>query len=75
MDYNSPEFRKWLDKLQQESWQLELLISGFAIFGLVSAIDLLDAKGAAAAATEIFGFAVVWGVAIICVTIFIFNLV
>jgi hypothetical protein len=75
MDYNSPEFRKWLDKLQQESWQLELLISGFAIFGLVSAINLLDAKGAAAAATEIFGFAAVWGVAIICVTIFIFNLV
>lgn len=27
---------KWLDKLQQESWQLELLISGFAIFGLFS---------------------------------------
>ena len=26
----------WLDKLQQESWQLKLLISGFAIFGLQS---------------------------------------
>ncbi|MBK8701720.1 MAG: hypothetical protein IPN29_20040 [Saprospiraceae bacterium] len=22
-------FRQWLEKLQQESWQLELLISGF----------------------------------------------
>ncbi len=28
--------QSWLDKLQQESWQLELLISGFAIFGLFS---------------------------------------
>ena len=37
MEYNSPEFRKWLDKLQQESWQLELIISGFAIYGLISA--------------------------------------
>ncbi|MBK6564901.1 MAG: hypothetical protein IPG18_06810 [Saprospiraceae bacterium] len=27
-------FTKWLEKLQQESWQLELLISGFAIFGI-----------------------------------------
>ncbi len=26
--------QNWLDQLQQESWQLELLISGFAIFGL-----------------------------------------
>ncbi|MBK9255477.1 MAG: hypothetical protein IPM42_08320 [Saprospiraceae bacterium] len=27
-------FTEWLEKLQQESWQLELLISGFAIFGI-----------------------------------------
>jgi hypothetical protein len=27
-------FKEWLDKLQQESWQLELLISGFAIFAI-----------------------------------------
>lgn len=30
-------FKEWLEKLQQESWQLELLISGFAIFGIYSA--------------------------------------
>lgn len=30
-------FTEWLEKLQQESWQLELLISGFAIFGLFQA--------------------------------------
>ena len=38
-DYQSPGFKKWLDKLQQESWQLELIISGFAIFGLFTAFE------------------------------------
>lgn len=75
MEYNSPEFRQWLDKLQQESWQLELLISGFAILGLFSAIDVVDEKATAAAASEIIGFTAVWGVAFICILIFIFNLV
>ena len=37
-DYKDYKFRELLDKLQQESWQLELLISGFAIFGLITAI-------------------------------------
>ena len=32
-------FVKWLEILQQESWQLELLISGFAIFLLASVYD------------------------------------
>ena len=27
-------FKEWLETLQQESWQLELLISGFALFGI-----------------------------------------
>ena len=27
-------FKEWLEKLQQESWQLELLISGLALFGI-----------------------------------------
>jgi len=40
-DYTKPEFKKLLHKLQEESWQLELLISGFAIFGLVTAIPTL----------------------------------
>ena len=38
-DYNNPSFKKLLEKLQEESWQLELLISGFAIFGLFTAFD------------------------------------
>ncbi len=34
-------FKEWLEKLQQESWQLELLISGFAIYGIYSARTLI----------------------------------
>ncbi|NER14201.1 hypothetical protein GWK08_12170 [Leptobacterium flavescens] len=39
---NNPQdqkFKKWLDILQQESWQLELIISGFAIYGLFMVYD------------------------------------
>ena len=32
-NYDNPAFKKLLKKLQEESWQLELIISGFAIFG------------------------------------------
>ena len=38
-DYKDSKFQKLLDKLQQESWQLELLISGFAIFILISSLE------------------------------------
>jgi len=40
-DYTSPDFKKLLDKLQQESWQLELIISGFAIYGLILSYEPL----------------------------------
>jgi hypothetical protein len=36
--------KKWLDKLQEESWNLELIISGFSIFGLFKAKAFLDTK-------------------------------
>ncbi len=42
---NNPKdqkFKKWLDILQQESWQLELIISGFAIYGLFMVIDPIE---------------------------------
>lgn len=35
-------FREWLETLQQESWQLELLISGLALLGIFSAKTYLD---------------------------------
>ena len=34
-------FKEWLEKLQQESWQLELLISGFALFAIWEARSLI----------------------------------
>ncbi len=36
--------KKWLDKLQEESWNLELIISGFSIFGLFKAKAFLNTK-------------------------------
>ncbi len=42
---NNPQdqkFKKWLDILQQESWQLELIISGFAIYGLFMVIGPIE---------------------------------
>lgn len=36
--------KKWLDKLQEESWNLELIISGFSIFGLFKAKEFLDTQ-------------------------------
>jgi len=41
-DYTKPEFKQLLERLQEESWQLELLISGFAIFGLISAFPTIE---------------------------------
>ena len=43
-DYQSPDFKKLLDKLQQESWQLELIISGFAIYGLITAMEPMEVE-------------------------------
>ena len=33
------DLSQWLDSIQQDSWQLELLVSGFAIFLLIGAIE------------------------------------
>lgn len=37
----SSDFANWLENLQRESWNLELIISGFSIFLLTQFIDLL----------------------------------
>ena len=42
MEKQGKKLAKWLNKLQQESWQLELVVSGFAIFLLIGALDALD---------------------------------
>ncbi len=41
-DPNNKKFKDWLDILQQESWQLELIISGFAIYGLFMVIEPIE---------------------------------
>lgn len=33
---------EWLEKIQQESWQLELLISGLALYGVYSGIERVE---------------------------------
>lgn len=37
--HEDSKFKNWLDTLQQESWQLELIISGVAIFGLIQTFE------------------------------------
>jgi len=36
------KLKEWLDKTQQESWQLELLVTGFSIFLVLGALDAID---------------------------------
>ena len=38
----SLDLSEWLENVQQESWQMELLISGFVIFGLFAAKPYLS---------------------------------
>ena len=53
-DHNNPAFKKLLQKLQEESWQLELLISGFAIFGLFTAFPHITIAAKAAQNDETY---------------------
>jgi hypothetical protein len=38
----SPSSGNYLDNLQRDSWQLELLVTGFALAGMLSGIDEFD---------------------------------
>ena len=73
-DYTKPEFKKLLQKLQEESWQLELLISGFAIFGLFTAIPIItESLNEAENSQQIYKF-VISLIGTISCYILIFNL-
>ena len=73
-DYNNPAFKKLLQKLQEESWQLELLISGFAIFGLFTAFEPISASMEEAKNTQqVYKFFISLIAQISC-AILIFNL-
>jgi hypothetical protein len=74
-DYTKPAFKKLLQKLQEESWQLELLISGFAIFGLITIFEpISNSVKEAQNSQQIYKF-VISLVAQISCAILIFNLV
>ena len=73
-DYNNPAFKKLLVKLQEESWQLELIISGFAIFGLVSAYEPISTSMREASHDQQIYKFVITLVAQISCAILIFNL-
>ncbi len=73
-NYTSIKFKQWLDKLQQESWQLELLISGFSILGLTSSMDPLQNKMNEALA-EGSPYTIVYSFVISCCFILTLNLV
>lgn len=42
-DKNKIEIPKWLDELQQRSWEPEILLSGIVLYGMFKVPDLLDA--------------------------------
>ena len=74
-DYKTKSFKQLLDKLQQESWQLELIISGFAIFGLFTAFPQVKvALEVAKNDKHVYAFVILL-VALIACYILIFNLI
>ncbi|WP_225035477.1 hypothetical protein [Winogradskyella sp. SM1960] len=73
-EYKKPAFKKLLDRLQEESWQLELLISGFAIFGLFSAYPNLEIAYQHTQNENNAFFMMVLVVALSACSILIFNL-
>jgi len=73
-DYRDPAFKKWLDQLQQESWQLELIISGFAIYGLFMAYEPLTLSAKVAQNEQHLYQLIVSVIGLIACSILIFNL-
>lgn len=73
-DYNNPAFKKLLKKLQEESWQLELIISGFAIFGLFTAFEPLRVILKEAQNNDEVVKIILITIALIACSILIFNL-
>lgn len=60
-DYRSTSFKNLLKKLQQESWQLELLISGFAVYALIMAYEPIAQNFISSAQNEVIIYTVLWG--------------
>ncbi len=73
-NYKDSNFKDLLDKLQQESWQLELLISGFAIFGLITALPHIRTAKDIAENNEVLIYSIPLFIAFTACSILIFNL-
>ena len=73
-DYNNPAFKKLLQRLQEESWQLELIISGFVIFGLFTALEPISDAASIAQSKQQLVKAIVLFIAVISCGILLFNL-
>jgi hypothetical protein len=72
--YKSNSFKKLLDRLQEDSWQLELLISGFAIFGLFYTLEPIAHKMFVAQFDNNHFFVSILVIAHFSLQILIFNL-
>lgn len=73
-NYDNPAFKKLLKKLQEESWQLELIISGFAIFGLFTAFPIIQESTEEAQNNQLIYKFIIYLIAQISCAILIFNL-
>ncbi|MCU4176308.1 hypothetical protein [Carboxylicivirga sp. N1Y90] len=74
MSENKNLLKQLLDRLQEDSWQLELLVSGFTIFGLFYALDpVADAFQKAAYEGNILKD--VYQAVYVAILILIFNLI
>ena len=74
-DYRDPSFKSWLDKLQQESWQLELIISGFAIYGLLQAYEPAQVEMNRAFYNQEFFNMIIFGIGFIACSVLLINLI
>lgn len=74
-NYKNPKFVEWLNKLQQESWQLELIISGFSIFGLLSVFGPIKEYFNEAQSYDKQYMVIFWMVVVVSCAILTFNLI
>ncbi|MDA3866144.1 MAG: hypothetical protein PF489_05260 [Salinivirgaceae bacterium] len=73
-DHNKNSLKKLLNRLQEDSWQLELLVSGFTIFGLFYALEPVQ-KALNKAVYEQDMFKDVYQIVLLAILILTFNLI
>lgn len=73
-NYKQASFKKLLEKLQEESWQLELIISGFAIYGLFVAYEPISLTVKESQNDQQIYTFIISMVALVSCAILIFNL-